>query len=267
MRKFLTLLCVLLFCLTFGFALESVYDILPEVELSILDEMVNDSITLNDSTLNDGIVKLAPLNSMAYQRAVAAEKEKNSFSVGIVSFVKYPSDWEELSTEEKQLRVFNIMTSVSTQKGITYISKTAGYKEKTLMEDSYCISNPDKKNSKIPDPHFESVPSSYSMYSFQKDNRFGGNVFSLNYANSDKEVFLSISNTTAMKFMGISCVPKEKLSMFIDTYLTEEGIVVFSMATIYDKKPEVKLVVYTVDLEDSFQRRIVGFKDWFFESI
>lgn len=262
MKKTLSILIILCFCLASVFAFESVYNLFPLLSENQVKTLVSGE-TLENSTLADGIVQLAPANTLAYEQASKPINAKKSFSVGIVSFVPYPTSWQGLTDEEKQLKVFNILTSISTQEGITYISRTAGYKEKTLMEESYCISNSNKKNSRIDDPVFDSVPESFSMYSFQKDNRFGGNVFKLDYQNSSSEVFLSIVNQTAMKFMGISCVPKEKLSMFIDTCLTNEGIVVFSMATIVDKEPEVHLVVYTVDLESSFQRRITGFKNWF----
>lgn len=267
MKKFLLIFLTLVLSLFSAFALESVYDVFPLLSDSEIKLLIENGETLENSTLQDGIIQLAPKGTKAYEQAKEASELDNSFSVGVVSLVAYPDDWKDLSLEEKQLKVFNIMTKVSTQQGITYISRMAGYTEKTLIEESYCISDPDKKNSKIQDPVFRYVPGLYSMHSYQKDNRFGGNVFKLDYTNTEDEVFLSIVNKTAMKFMGVSCVLKGKLAMYIDTYLTEEGIVVFSMATIVDKKPQIKLVVYTVDLEESFQRRINGFKNWFISSV
>lgn len=267
MKKTVCVLLVLTLCLACSFALNNVYDIFPSLEEEEILSMVENLESIEDSTLHYSVSKLAPANSMALEKALDAEKEDNAFSVGVVSFVSYPEDWKDLSQEEKLLKVFNIMTSISTQEGITYISRLAGYKEKVLMEESYCVGTSGKKNSRIPDPVFTEVPKQYSMNSYQKDNRFGGNKFKLDYQTSEDEVFLSISNTSAMKFMGITCVPKDKLNMFIDAYLTEEGIVIYSVATIYDKEPEIKLVVYTVDLQDSFMRRITGFKDWFIASV
>lgn len=230
-------------------------------------DLLTEGQTLSNSTLADGILHIVPAGSLIYKRAQEVSSEDNSFTVGIVALAPYPENWKDMTDGEKMLALMNIITAVSQQKGITYISRTAGYKPKTLIEDSYCISDPDNPKSRIEDPVFTELPASFTQYSYQKDNRFGGNTFVLDYNCSDSEIFLKITNRTKMKFGPVTCVEEGKLSMYIDAYPAKEGVLVSCLATVYDRKPTINVLFYTVDIEESFRRRITGLKDWFVEEL
>lgn len=258
---------LLVFVIVFSaFSLSRVRQVLPLLGSEKVTLLKSGEV-MTGSTLEGEINHLFPSGSNIALRADAAANESNSFSVAITAFTPYPEDWKDLTQEEKMLRLFNLMTAVSEQKGAMYISRTAGYKPKVLLEESYAVSDPDNSKSKIQDPVFTELPSSYSMYAYQEDNRFGGNIFEIDYTASDCEVFMKITNRTAMKFFGITCVEKGKLSMYLDAYCTSEGIIVSGLATIYDRKPTISVLFYTVDIEESFERRIMGLKDKFIENI
>ncbi len=266
----LFVLLVFLFCLPV-FAEEgktaSVKELFPQVGSEYLD-LLFEGYSLSSSTIDGGVIShLAPFGSVAYKKAAEAEAEENSFSMIGTAFYAYPEKWQEMNYEEKRLAIVNILTAISTQKGIEYISRTAGNKPKTLFSESYLVSEPENKKSKIEDPVYTEVPGSISLFSYQKDNRFGGNFYSLDYTINGNEVFLRINNITAMKFMGVTCVKPEGLYLYMDVILCGEGLLVCSMATVYDQKPTVSLVFYTVDLESSFTRRLNALKDWFFASV
>lgn len=245
----------------------SVRDLFPSVDSQYIDLLLN-GYNMNSTTLEGGVIShLAPAGSVAHEKALEAEKEENAFSMIGTSFFAYPENWEKMSYEEKRLTLVNILTSISTQEGITYISRTAGGKPKTLFSESFLVSEAENKKSKIDDPVYTEVPESISLCSYQKDNRFGGNFYSLDYTIKDEEVFLKINNITAMKFMGVKCVDVNGLYLYMDVVLCDEGILVCSMATVYDQKPTVNLVFYTVDLESSFTRRLNALKDWFVASV
>ena len=230
-------------------------------------EMFKEGTTFSGSTLEDGIMHIIPKGTLIYGCADESSKRTNSFSVCISSFIPFDEALKEMTDEQQMLKLFNIVTAMSGQKGITYISKTAGNKRKVLIEDSYCISDLDNKKSKINDPVFTYLPENYSLFTYQKDNRFSGNTFTVDYKTTSDEILMKINNHTPMKFMGITCVPKEQLSMYISVYRVDEGVVISCIAEIFDKKPTVNLLFYTVDLQDSFTRRILGIKDWFADSI
>jgi len=247
------------------FAAQTVKQLLPRI--GDYTNLLLEGQTLSNSTLADGIMHIVPQNSLIYKRAEQAAAEDNSFTVGIVALAPYPEGWKDMSDGEKAVAIFNIMTAVSRQKGITYISRTAGYKPKTLIEESFCISDPDNSKSRIDDPSFTEVPAEYTQFSYQKDNRFGGNTFILDYNCTEQEIFLKITNHTDMKYGFVNCVAAGKLSMFIDAHLAEEGVLVSCLATVYDRKPTVRVLFYTVDIEESFRRRITGLKDWFVDEL
>lgn len=273
MKKKIVVLFVLLsllFCLPV-FAEEgktaSVKELFPQVDSEYID-LLFEGYSLSSTTIDGGVIShLAPFGSVAYKKAVEAEAEENSFSMIGTAFYAYPEKWQEMNYEEKRLALVNILTAISTQKGIEYISRTAGNKPKTLFSESYLVSEPENKKSKIEDPVYTEVPESISLFSYQKDNRFGGNFYSLDYTINGNEVFLRINNITAMKFMGVKCVDTNGLYLYMDVILCDEGLLVCSMATVYDQKPTVSLVFYTVDLESSFTRRLNALKDWFFASV
>ncbi len=265
MKRAVATIILILTVLCCVFAAKTVRQLLPQI--GDYANLLTEGQTLSNSTLADGILHIVPAGSLIHKRAQEATVEDNSFTVGIVALAPYPENWKGMTEEEKMLALMNIITSVSRQKGITYISRTAGYKPKTLIEDSYCISDPDNSKSRIEDPVFTDLPSSFTQYSYQKDNRFGGNTFVLDYNCTDNEVFLKITNHTKMKFGPVTCVEEGKLSMYIDAHLAEEGVLVSCLATVYDRKPTIKVLFYTVNIEESFKRRITGLKDWFVEEL
>ena len=267
MKKTLLVLLALIALVSPVFALNPIRSLMPYLGEENLKLMTEEGVSLSNSTLEDGITHLVPLGSLILQRAQIASAEDNSFTVALTGFTAYPQSWEGLSQEERMVRLLNLMTAISKQEGAMYISRTAGNKPKVLLEKSYCISDPAKSKSRIDDPVFDTVPGTLTLYAYQKDNRFGGNTFEIEYTCSDCEIMMKITNRTAMKFMGVTCVAEGKLSMYIDAYCTEEGLVISGIATVYDRKPTVNLIVYTVDIAESFKRRIMGLKDKFIENI
>lgn len=274
MRKktaFFSILIVLCFACLPVFAQDSetssVVELFPQIGSEYTDLLL-DGYSLSSTTLDGGMIShLAPAGSVAHEIAVAAEGEENSFSMIGTAFYAYPERWKGMGYEEKRLALINILTAISTQEGIEYISRTAGNKPKTLFSESYLVSEPENKKSRIEDPVYTEVPQSISLSSYQKDNRFGGNFYALDYTINGNEVFLRINNITAMKFMGVKCVEKNGLYLYMDVILCDEGLLVCSMATVYDQKPTVNLLFYTVDLESSFTRRLNALKDWFIASV
>jgi len=259
---------IVLFCITAlsGLYAASLASVFPNMGAEYIG-MLKQGTTLSNSTLDGGISHIVPSGSLIAGRAEEAGTEENSFSVAITAFAPYPESFDSMSQEERMLVLLNILTSVSTQKGTTYISRTAGNKSRILIEESYCIQDPSSPNARIDDPVFTSLPDSLVLYSYQKDNRFGGNTFVLDYTVSENEIFMKVTNHTDMKFLGISCVKPQKLSMFIDVFCTDDGLVVSCLATVYDRNPTITILFYTVDIENSFKRRIIGLKDWFIEEL
>lgn len=190
-----------------------------------------------------------------------------AFSQSLSSFCPYPDSIKDLPDSEKLLAVFNMAQGISTIKGVTYLSHSSGYKEETLFSDAYVITNPEKKSSRIDDPVSTSVPERQSCYVYLRDSRFGGNIYSVDYYCYNNEIFLEITNYKAMKYMGFKCVEKGNLHLYLDACLTDEGIMISGLAVAYNQKPEVNVLITTVDLPTAFLKRVASLKNWFIDRI
>lgn len=221
---------------------------------------------LTENTSDGDIRAIAPKSDLVDEKIEYIEAMDKGFGVAIGSLVPYPEGWESMTKEERKLKLYNTLLKISTQSGITYISHRAGDKEKTLFSESYMVSSPDKKN-RIDDPVVDKVPLYAEYYSYQDDTSFGGNIYSLAYTAVNDEIFLDITNNNDLKFMGISLVKKGKVNMSLDFIEADEGIYVFAIASVKDKKPKISILFYTVDLELSFYNRIVALSNWFKSSL
>ncbi|MBQ0070911.1 MAG: hypothetical protein KBS81_03510 [Spirochaetales bacterium] len=222
--------------------------------------------SLKESTVDGDILSLVPEVPATKEKIASALSIKKGFSVSQATLVPYPKTWTGMSEEELEKTIYNTVLKVSTMKGLIYISHRAGDKPKVLFEESSMLASSNKKDT-ISDPQVDTVPREAFYHAYQKDTTFGGNVYSLHYSSGDEGLFLDISNETPLSFMGISLVAEGKVSMFMTIVPVEEGIYVHSAATILDKSPKVNLLVYSVDLEDCFMRRIEALKNWFIAEI
>lgn len=262
-KKSLLITLLLIVCCS-AFAVSSINDYYSDQELA---EKLLKGETLEAYSVNNQSTKvLAPKNTESEKLAIAAENNPNAFSQALVAFVPYPESWGIFTDDEKFLAVYNLMQKVSTMKGITYDSYSAGG-EATLFTETYLISNPSKKNSKKNDTVARYVPAQMQAYAYMKDTKFGGNIYCLNYHSSKDEIFLEITNTEKMKYMGISCVKEKDLHMYVDTVMTEEGIVVYGLAVCYNQKPQVNVLVTKVDLPSAFLKRVTSLKNWFVQLV
>jgi hypothetical protein len=121
--------------------------------------------------------------------------------------------------------------------------------------------------STIPDPVLEELPSSLVAYAYQFDTTFDGNVYQHTFTTSDQEIFLDITNMTPIKFRGITGLKAKALSMCLSTYQTKEGILLFSLVEVKNRKPEVKILFWSVWLPGAFDKRITALSGWFRDRI
>lgn len=254
------LLCAALPC----FALDGHEALLPQLSEAEWQRMFEGGYVDRDTLGGGSISQMAPAGSEARRQALRCEASQGSFTVTSSALIPYPARWLDLSPRERQLELLNTLRRISTQKGITYISYRAGNKPKELFSESYYISDPSDKKSRIDDPVADSLPEAIQSYAYQKDTSFGGNIYLHDFKISDEEIFLRITNVTPMKVFGIfKAVDAGKLALSLGAYQMEEGIYVFSMAEIADMEPQVTVLFITVDLPSAFRRRTTAIRKWF----
>ena len=249
------------------FAAPTLSSLFPSFSEDSLNQLRSGSTFEAYTCYDQKIADIAPLGSLGRDKALIGDRLYKGFSVAAVSFIPYPDSFKNMSEEERRVALYNIIRSVSTQKGLQYISHLEGDKPTTLFEDAYMLSDPDKLKSRIDDPVSTTVPESYSCYCYQKDNRFGKNVYSVKYTIKDTDFLMDINNYSKMKYMGFTCVDKGALNMYLEVIETEEGFVLYTMAIVKDREPEVKVLFITVDLPSAFMRRITALKNWLVQRV
>lgn len=215
----------------------------------------------------EDLTKYVPSSSAAAKKLAAAPQGKQGFAVVSCAIIPYPASWKNMSADEKLLSLYNALGRVSAQKGITYISRRAGYKPKTLFTRSYYIADTEHTENALADPVASEVPSSDRRYVFQEDTSFGENTYLHTYTDSASEIFVEITNCTPMKYHGVTCLKEREMEMCISAYPLEEGIFFSSAAIVTGQKQTVTVLFIKVDLADAFKRRTDALYEWFLDQI
>jgi hypothetical protein len=265
MKKKLAILCLsLLFLSATASAQTTIQSVLPDLDENFIDKLVSGEMLGGRTLGGQTITQFAPIGSKAYSQALKAETQENSFSIVSVKYIPYPDNLKELETKERQLVLFNKIRALSTQIGITYISHRAGNKPRVLIDKCYYMEDSKNLNIMLPDPVATEFPLHAESYVYQKDSTFGGNRYHHIYTNSEQEIFVEIKNVNSLKVFGVfTAVPKDKLAICMATYQLDEGLLVFGLATIEDKDPQISIFGYIVDLPSSFTRRVTALQNWF----
>jgi len=264
LKKLLVVLCVSFISLGTLFAVSEVEQALPLLDRAAYQALEKGEI-LDAETVGGGqVTQLFVPKTEASKRSLIAQNAENGFSIAAVSYIPYGPKLKRMDTKEKQLAVFNAIRAISTQEGLMYISHRAGNKPKVLIEKSSYMEDEKDLNRLLPDPVATVFPRTEQSYVFQRDSSFGGNRYLHTYTNSDREIFVEITNISSLKVFGIfTAVPKENLSINMATYLLEDGLLLMALTTIEDRDPKISILGISVDLPSAFLRRITALQNWF----
>ncbi|NBK21185.1 MAG: hypothetical protein EOM68_04080 [Spirochaetia bacterium] len=264
LKKFLAALCIGLLSLGTLFAVSDFMQALPGLDAAAYQSLEKGEI-LDAETVGGGqITQLFVPGTVASSRSLVAQKAENGFSIAAVSYIPFGPRLKGMDTPERQLTVFNAIRAISTQEGLMYISHRAGNKPKVLIEKSSYMEDEKNLNKLLDDPIATVFPRTVQSYVFQRDSSFGGNRYLHTYTNSDREIFVEITNISAIKVFGIfTAVPKEKMSISMATYLLDDGLLLMALTTIEDRDPKISVLGISVDLPSSFLRRITALQEWF----
>ena len=262
MKRLIVLIIVLTSSLLFASSVKDYFPLMDEDTLALLlsGEVMSDSSDMND------ISYLVPKDSLIVDSYNKISNYEKGFAVAVAALVPYPDKFQNLSKEEIQKELFNYSLTLSSLSGLEYLSHRSGDKMKVLFEEASMLSSPDKKD-KISDLVVENVPEKMECYVYLKDTSFGKNVYKVRYESRENELAVTLNNTSEMKFMGVSLVAKGKLIMLMDITLTDEGILFAGIGSVKDKPAKINLLVYTVDLKESFMNRITALKNWYLEKL
>lgn len=120
----------------------------------------------------------------------------------------------DYSTPEAHLRIYNLLRSISTMKGLEYYSASRK-KMRTLFAESYLVDGP---NSGLPqpDPVVTSIPAYSTACVFQEDLTFGKNYYSAAYRYGGNYFLVDNRNLTTMRYLLVPMVrPGDSLSILV----------------------------------------------------
>lgn len=224
-----------------------------------MEKITSGEVITRNSDEGEDVASLTPSGTPLNAVLSDAPRGKAGFAVASASFIPC-----EKSTAE----LYNALLSVSTQKGITYISRREGMKSKVLFNESYFVDNYKKGASfdslnGIDDPKVIDIPASEVRYAYQEDSSFGGNVYRYDISCNGNVLNAHITNETAMKYHGITCLKEGELSMFVQIAPADGGVIVNTAAIITGHKSKIHVLVVSVDLASSFSRRTRALHDWY----
>lgn len=254
--------------LSFALAEPSIDDIMSEMPSDRIEAFLKGETIEMYSLDGEYVPAIAMDGSMGKSKAKKDYEKENAFTLGLSTFVEYPDSWDNMTFEEKKLEIINTFLSISTIKGITYISHTSGEKPKVLFSDAYTLVDKDSKKEAY-DVEFSYAPTSYKyqVAAYLKDSIFGGNKYLVDYDITESEIFMTITNYTDLKFMFYKAVAKGELNMCVDAVMTKEGIAIFALATVYDQKSSIQTPFGSIHLPSAFMKRITSLKNWFIQEI
>ena len=247
--------------------IETLSAVLPNLDEKAVADLVGGKVISFGNGSGEDLTKYVPSSSAAAKKLAAAPQGKQGFAVVSCALIPYPAAWKNMSADEKLLALYNAIGRVSAQKGITYISRRAGYKPKTLFTRSYYIADTEHTENALADPVASEVPSFDRRYVFQEDTSFGENTYLHTYTDSASEIFVEITNCTPMKYHGVTCLKEREMEMCISVYPLEEGIFFSSAAIVTGQKQTVTVLFIKVDLADAFKRRTDALYEWFLDQI
>ncbi len=119
----------------------------------------------------------------------------------------------QMRESEYHLRIYNVLRSISTLKGIEYYSASRK-RMRTFFYDAYAIESPDNRK-KRGDPLVWSIPPNSSIYTYMKDSSLGNYVAEIRYHYHFDYFSMSIRNQTLLSWFIFPLVQPQKLNMFV----------------------------------------------------
>jgi hypothetical protein len=135
-------------------------------------------------------------------------------TVGTEVLAVYTNEAGDFDAPESRLRIFNILRSMSTMKGIQYYSASRE-RMRTLFAESYVVDGPDGQT-RLPDPVAEEIPPYSKLYALQEDLTFGENIYVTEFRYSGESFLLDSTNLTTMTYFFLPMVkPQNSVTLIL----------------------------------------------------
>lgn len=154
--------------------------------------------------------------------------------------------------------IYGIVRSLSSLQGIQYYSASRKTM-RTFYSESYVIDGPDTRV-RMPDPGIPSpgmLPAAETLYAFQRDLSFGGNLYRYDFATHPDAVAIRCTNLTRMSYRLIPVLAPKALVTRILIVQADDAIIFYAASGA--RAPGV----FKDKIEDSFSNRAEALFKWF----
>jgi hypothetical protein len=183
------------------------------------------------------------------------------FTVGTEVLSVYRHAGADFDTSESRLRIYNILRSMSTMKGIEYYSASRE-RMRTLFAESYVVSGPEGEE-RLPDPMVEEIPPYSRLYVLQEDLTFGENIYATEFRYSGDTFLLTSTNLTTMTYFFLPMVRPENSVTLILLIPDGEDILFYGAVGAHT----MRFLGLARSREDSFYNRLKAIYGWFTERV
>jgi len=164
------------------------------------------------------------------------------------------TDW---STPEAHLRIYNVLRSVGSMKGIQYYSASRK-KMRTLFAESYLVDGPQTAVPQ-PDPVLDSIAADSTVYMFQEDLTFGKNLYRSRLRYVEGCFLVEASNLTVMRYLRLPMVQPENSYSLVLLVPADRRILFYGVAGAHT----ARFLGLERTKEDSFYNRLQALYGWF----
>ena len=246
---------ILLTTVTHTSAIESLQGLLGENLYSRLESRES----LRHTFKTEEPLELFP--SLPIKAKIITEIARLKPTVGVEYLLMYNPAIVKNRNEEpddlNHLRIYNILRSVSTLKGIEYFSASRG-RMRTFFYDAYAIESP-KDRRPLSDPLVKEIPINSKLFAFLKDSSLGDYVAEVDYHYHYDYFSMHIRNlTTLWRFIFPILKPGE-LNMMVIIVPFKGEYLLYGLAYVNAEKMPGLAESKTA----SFYNRLKAFFSWF----
>jgi hypothetical protein len=207
----------------------------------------------------NGTLTLIPSN--AFKEKITGELTSINPTISVEILILAHTNSDAGSGKYDALRVYNVLRSISSLKGIEYYSASRK-RMRIFYEDAYVVNNPTDKL-KIPDPKVAEIPDQSSLFGFLKDSSFGEYVCSIDYLRSGDTIALRMENLTQMWYFVLPAIDPHGMLSYILIIPGDSEILFYGVSSINSDKN----MFIAEQKSDSLYNRLKALYNWLEKSI
>jgi hypothetical protein len=220
----------------------------------VYDRLLNEG-ELRNSLHQDSSLQLIP--DVPARSGIEKRIRELRLTVGTEVLLVYTNKARDFDSAESRLRIYNILRSVSTMKGIQYYSASRE-RMRTLFAESYVVDGPEGKK-RLPDPVVKDIPAYSKLYALQEDLTFGANIYAMEFRYSVDYFLLDSTNLTTMHYLFLPMVKPENSVTVILLIPAGDQILFYGAVGAHT----LNLLGLARSKEDSFYNRLKAIYGWF----